>query len=321
MSTVPAPSLRDHIAAEEAELRPADAVTETPAAPVVEETLVAAVAETPEQEADGTKPDTDVSEAAKTLRRSRADERKARIQRDIDALKREEHETRDRIERLRREEAAVTRTPATVGAAPTGEKFRFPDYVAWAVGENEAKPYEAYLDERDDARDVWRDARARDTRTRETVHRTAVEREQKLEQHAEKARERYSDFDAVIDTVVESLKGNPRGADIGAFMAASDVGGEMAYRLGKDPALLESVATARTNVALNQALARLEAQLLTPAKASKPVTSAPAPPSKTVGGGASASTVDTTRPGTSLKDHIRTEEAELAERRKAGYRY
>ena len=39
------------------------------------------------------------------------DERKARIQRDIDALKREEHETRDRIERLRREEAAVTRKP------------------------------------------------------------------------------------------------------------------------------------------------------------------------------------------------------------------
>jgi hypothetical protein len=39
-----------------------------------------------------------------------------------------------------------------------------------------------------------------------------------------------------------------------------------------------------------------------------------------VGAGASASTVDTNKPGTSLKDHIRIEEADIAERRRQGYR-
>ncbi len=61
--------------------------------------------------------------------------------------------------------------------------------------------------------------------------------------------------------------------------------------------------------------------LLEPAKAApKPITNAPAPPSKTVSGGASAGEIDTAK-GVSTRQHIEAEEREIAERRKRGHRY
>lgn len=70
---------------------------------------------TPEQEADGPKTDADVSEAARTLRKNRAEERKAKIQADIDAATRAKHEAlRERdaiaaeVQRLQQQRQALT---------------------------------------------------------------------------------------------------------------------------------------------------------------------------------------------------------------------
>lgn len=326
----PAPpmSLREHIAAE-AEPRPVlitgNVVKIDPADPVDAK---------PEEEAASAKPDADVSEAARTLRRNRADERRVQLKREVDDSLRERADARANHERelareraelesIRQERAQLTRgeqprRPATTGATHPVNETTDPNDPA-PLEEN----YQDWGQFRTDEREwIFREsARRAERNTRERIAREAQERTAKaLDEKSAAVREKYADFDAAIDTVLTRLHGNQRARAVAAFMAASDVGGEMGYRLGKDDAALKAVLEAETPIQLGSVLERLASQITASLKTPKPVTKAPAPPSQTVGGRAAATDPDTNTAGFSTAEHRRIENAAIAERRARGLR-
>jgi hypothetical protein len=135
-----------------------------------------------------------------------------------------------------------------------------------------------------------------------------------FDQQAEVLRATHSDFDAVVN----ELPLTPAMRD--AVLSSSQTGAALAYHLAKHPAVYQEIAAQPYAKALIT-LGRIEASLTAaPKESAKPVTKAPAVPTQTVGPTASATEPDT-RKGVPLKDHIRIEEAEIAERRRQGYRY
>ena len=304
----PAPpmSVREHI---EAEAR-ADAAPPEATAPTVP-TEDATATPDAEREAASTQPDAEVSDAARTLRRNRADERKAKIQREIADLTRERYRVQAEVEQLRRARETPPEPPSRQPAP------RIVDPSDPEPQETGYDDYTAFLDDR--ARWAARqEFKAQQQQSSARVAREAYERD--LDTKVSKARETYADFDAVLDPFVTAVAGNPRDAEISAFIAASPHGADVLYRLAKDDRAAQAVLTAPSRAALVRELARLEVDVSAPPKAPKPITAAPTPPSQTVGGSASAQPLDT-RKGVPLKDHIRIEEAEIAERRRQGYRY
>lgn len=317
-------SLREHIDAADKGL------TEVPN-PAVKVTPKPTEAATPEQEADSVTPDAEVSEAARLLRKNRADERKAKIQREIDEKVREREQTRADLERertelarLRQEREALTRGPeprqATAGAHPAGTTDpRDPE-----PREEDFQDFTQFID----ARSSWRvreemrrqHQHGRARVAREASDRAAMETASKLDEQHTVTREKYADFDAVSDQVLAPLRGTPRGLDVGQFLASSDVGGEIVYRLGKDKDAMKVVLAAPNRAALHRALTHVETSILAPRKAPKPVTEAPAPPAQTVGAGSTATDVDTTK-GVSFKEHNRIENEREIEARRQGRRY
>lgn len=276
-----------------------------------------------EDEANSAKPDAELTAAAKTLRKNRYDERVKRKREENDDLARELARGRQlRSEWDRESRPAQPRTaagPLPAGTA-TSERFSFPDYDVWAQhGDNASKPFSAWMDERDDARDVWKESRRAVGERREATTRHLTERASALDQMQEKGQGKYADFDAVVDVVLDAFRENPRAQAVSDFIATSKAGDDLVYRLGKDTEKLTAVSRASFSDVF-RTLSAIESDILAPAKAPPPLTRAPAPLSKPVGAGASASTVDTNKPGTSLKDHIRIEEADIAERRRQGYR-
>lgn len=323
----PPMSLAAHIAAEEAPAAApvvAPAVTETPAAPV--EAAAPAVApvvdeQAAQAEADSVKADAELSEAGRMLRANRADKRAARIKAENDDLARELHrrqQLRSEVERF-----ATAPTPTTGGSpvgttpagTPTGAEPTLDAFMAAITAEQPTHPdpYGAAIE----ARVLWRleQRQQAETRTRQQ-HDAARE----LDAKADAARAKFSDFDAVTDPVIAQLRGTPRGATLADYLRTSEVAGEIMYRLGTEPAALQAVLAAGDPVTLTRRVALIEADLVAPRReTAKPITQAPAPPSQTVGGSATTPDVDP-RKGVPLKDHIRIEEAELAERRSRGLR-
>jgi hypothetical protein len=312
-------TLRDHIAAEEAP--PAADVTATPAVEAVPEADVAA-------EAAAAVPDAEISEAARTLRRNRAEERKAKIQREIDESVRLREQTRAEIlkeraelDRIRAERAAVTargETPrpiATAGADPAGSLDGPPDPKQYPAEEFDP----AFV--RDTARYEARMALAAERQQLQQVQSREAQA-RRLDEQAATAAAEFSDFDATIAPVLDVLKDAPKPfvEDFTTYIAGSEIGARIVYALGKDAALRDRILGASSPRQLITELARAEsslAQTVKPAAAPKPITKAPTPPSRTVGGGASTQELDPNR-GLSLKDHIRIEEAAIAAERARG---
>lgn len=311
----PSGSFAEHLAAESAAPSPAVAPA-PPSEPVA--------ADPPELEADSIKPDAELTEAARTLRKSRADERKAKIQREIDEAVRLRQETRAAIEheraeldRLRQERERVARPAVPHGPStgldprdpkPSEEDFQnYTDFIdaraAWAAREEQRRTFLA----------------TRERATRDHAAQQAQHAASQLDAAAEPMRERYSDFDAVIEGFVGTLAGTPRGNDVGHILAQSEVGGEIAYKIAKTPELAKKIQTVPNRLSLARELALVERDILAAKSAAKPITTAPAPPRTTVGAGASATAGVAT--GNSTLDHIRREEAEIAERRTRGLRY
>ncbi len=325
-STAPEPmSLRAHIEAETAAARreagdPSSTpdATSTPAVPVVEAPPatepVAAVAPTAEAaaaEADSLTPDTEVSEAARVLRRNRADERKAKIQREIDDLVRTRNAERAELERLRQERQAAAQPvpevpPDPSDPEPTLERFT-------AAHPDHADPYAGWQrelarwDRRQDAKQA--DA-ARQRQQAETALATAL---QGFTERAKPLRESHADFDAVVN----DLSLTPA---MQAAIFESERGPELAYYLATHQTAYREILTAPPTRAL-YLLGRLEATITAPPTvAPKPVTKAPPVPAQTVGGAAAATEPDSTKV-TSLRDHIRIERAKELEARRLGLRY
>ncbi len=237
-------------------------------------------APTADAEASSSKPDADLSEAARQLRRNRADERKAKIQREIDDLTRQRGEEQRELERLRRERETLTRgetprRPAAQTAAdpndPEPTEADFPDDYGKYL---EAK---ARWAARDEHRKLQTAARERGTR--EAVTRTQQAREQRLDTIQDAGRAKYADFDVVVETALAPLRGNPRGKDVAAFIESSEKASEdVMYRLGSDPSALKRVMEARSQPALMRVLSQIEAEILAPKPAPKHISDAPTPP-------------------------------------------
>lgn len=297
---LPALSLAEHIAVEEAP--PVVAAPTTEATPAPDLTVTA----TPEQEADSVKPDAELSEAGKALRKGRLETRIERLRELNEQL---------RINKELRAPTGAVAPPQTATAAPSAGTTTDPEPDPKAYPAEEFDP--AY--HRDLAKWTTRqELRSVQAQTAERVTHEDVNRQ--LEAKAVQAREKYSDFDAVIQPVIETFTNNPREQALTDFVRESSVGGEVLYALAKDAHAMAAIASARSPVAVVRELVRLEARLLEPAKAPQPQTTAPAPPSKTVGSGPTASHVDTNKHGFSTKEHARIEQAEIDARRRQGLR-
>lgn len=118
-------------------------------------------------EVDSDKPDAALSEAGRTLRLSRGDARKAKIQDEINALTRKREEERAAYEREKAERAKTAtppaeRKPAADAAKPTADgkdsatpQFEFPTFDQWQVDHPDGD-WIQYGDERADAREAFR---------------------------------------------------------------------------------------------------------------------------------------------------------------------
>ncbi len=308
--TPPVASTRAHYEAEEALLRPEP--TDAPAAPVVEAPAPAESA-TPEQEAESAKPDDAVSEAARTLRKNRSDERKAQIQREIDDLVKERNLLRTETQRLREHQPpAIAPAPATPAAAVKATADPEPREADFSDDPN---PY-AYLDAR--ARWVARAELAQReaaSSVRVTQEHTATE----LAAKEAKGRAKFTDFDAVIDPFVQAFATDPRGPAILEYIQRPDVSEDFVYALAKDEATQRAIKSAATPLDVLRALARAETRLLETAKPpSKPLTQVPPPPAQTVGAHASGTV---TRTATDTRSHYEIEQAEIEARQSRGLRY
>lgn len=294
------PTLAEHIAAEAR----ADA-GDTAAA--VADPIPAAAAE-PEAEADSLAPDAELSDAGRALRKGRLDKR-------IDKLKELNEQLRINKElRAEPERVAPARQTQTAAVSAGTTDDPEPDPKSGTYPAEEYDP--AYI------RDMARWTARQEVRTQHQAHAERVTRQEAdraLEAKATIAREKYSDYDAVIQPVIDTFVNDPREMVITEFVRDSTVGGEVVYALGKDAKAMDALRAARSSVEVVRELVRLEARLLEPAKAPKPQTSAPAPPKNTVGSG--GSTAGSQRPATSTREHMEREDAEIAERRKAGHRY
>jgi hypothetical protein len=292
-------------------------VPETPA-PAPVESPEAPAEVTPETEAASATPDAELSEAARTLRRNRADERKAKIQREIDELVRAREQTRAEIEQIRRDRealAAVPRSQPTTGGVPVGSdptdptprEADFPDdYAGYLAAQARWAAREEFRTQQ---------AQTRERIAREQTAAVLSAKAEKLVTAEASARSKYADFDVVVESLVVPLQGSDRGRALGDFLSESEVAGELAYRIAADPALTARVTQAATPAALMRVLSTVESELLAPKRGSKPITAAPAPPTQSVGTGAAAVADD---PNTrSLRDHMRIENKRDAERRRA----
>lgn len=252
----------------------------TPLPPVVEEKKPeqAPVAETPEVEASSTKPDADLSEAARQLRRNRADERKAKIQREIDDLRRAKGDEERELARLRQEREQLSRSEPPRRPAPEAA-----DANDSEPQESDFQDYGQYLQShaRWAARDELRKQQTavRERSSRDAVTRAMEARGQRLDALQEAGRGKYSDFDVVIETALEPLRGRPHGKVVAEFIGTSDKAGEdLMYRLGSDADALKRVIGAPNPAALWRVLSQLETEILAPKPAPKHISDAPAPP-------------------------------------------
>jgi hypothetical protein len=210
-------------------------------------------------------------------------------------------------------------SPTAPPAAPTAGDLADPE-----PAEASFEDYGAYLTAharwaaRDEFQKQQDAVRARAARTQ--AEQRAQTHAAKLDEQHAALREKFGDADAVIDQVLTTLRDNPRAAAVADFLAESEHSGEVAYRLGKDPAALKAVSTAPSAVAVARELARIEVAIAAPVSAPSHVTKAPAPPSRTVGTSTAASSVDTVK-GVSFKEHLRIENEREAVARRAGQRY
>jgi len=237
---------------------------------------------TPEQEADSDKPDADLSDAGRTLRMNRSDKRAARVRQENDDLARE----LQRRQQLRRDLEAESRPrhperPAVEGRPSTGTT---------TLDRNDPEPKEeAYANYGEYVRDQARWAAREEFRQQQVANRARVARDSqarhvgqiasRLEETEVAMRGKYADFDAVTAEFIGAVpQHEPARRAVAEFLAESEVGGEISYRIGKDAKLREAVSHARSIGGLYRVLAKVE-DAITAAKASaKPVTSAPPPP-------------------------------------------
>ena len=307
-------TLREHIAAE---TPPVVAPVVTPVAeptPVVADAVAPAVPEA-EAEADSTKPDADLSAAGRALRANRLDTRKAKLRTEItelNELMRQRKELREQIAAVTPPAVADPRT-AIPAIDPRDPEPTFDSFVA--ANPTHPDPYagtERAWNQWDRRREQKAAEQSRYAQQAEHASREAVT---SYQTRAAELKATHSDYDAVTAPILDTYANHPYSTAVASFLGSDPLGPQVLYHLAKHPDAERDLFAPTSNplVVLGEIRATVKASL-TPK--TTPVTSAPSPPSRTVGSGASV-TPDTRN----LADHIRVEEAEIAERRRRGYRY
>ena len=274
-----------------------------PAAPAeaAKPAVVEPTAEVVAAEADSAKPDADLSEAARKLRSNRKDERLKKIAAENDELARALHlrkTLRSELDQLAPGHSTpdASRHAGTTTAIDPRDPEPTLESIA-AANPNDADPYALW--QRELAKwDRRQEQRAADAVRHADEQRTqATQVRAKLAEHGEAAKGKYSDYDAVILAFDQDLD-RQFGPDIGAkvsatisrFLARSKVGGDLGYRVAKDPAVRDAIQGGPD--ALHAYLGALEASLSAaqPTAGAAPVVSAAPEPHSPVVAASTAST-------------------------------
>lgn len=328
-------SLREHIAAEEPAKALPGAPPPAPAAPAaVEDTPDPEVVADPElakaiDELEAPKPEETPQEKAARTRKNKEAARKGLVSR----LANQRDKERERAATAERELAELRRsTPAPAAAPAAPQPARAAQPVYDGTHPDDPEPTLDAFGDKPDPFVAWSAARAdwaarREVRKAHVAGRQAslaasadakrVDQLKAFDTHATEIRKTDPGFDARIAPL------NLTGPMCAVIFGSGELGPYLADALAKDPVAYQRIVALPAQaqfVELGALKATVQASRKAPA-APEPVTQAPPPPSATAGGAAAAATIDTTRPGTSTKDHIAVEEAEIAERRKRGYRY
>jgi hypothetical protein len=252
---------------------------------------------TPEQEADDpSKPDSALSEAGRTLRMSRGDARKAKLQAEIEDLARKRTQARldyerEELERAQKRDSqppvkpAAPPPPPAAPAAPSPDKFAFPDFDAWQVAGHAEGTYEDYNDARADARWEWN--KQKDALTAQQREHARVDAERKVawEKAHETFRQDHADFDAVLEATVVPVTPvtqiQPDGTPSPLYQmirASGEHAPQILYFLGKHPEEVQALAQAPNPPALVYAFAQMEMRATGAITASAPTRPMPVPP-------------------------------------------
>lgn len=231
----------------------------------------APVAESPEQEAEGVKADTEISDAARTLRQNRSDVRKAKIQAEISELVKERNQLQAELAQKRQPQTPVAPAPSTSGTFKTFDQW---------LADNPERDWSAYVTEaaRHEAQTILAAERA--AAEKQTLHQTYSQRVQSFAAE-------HPDFDEALSAadvpmpegVIEAIQQHPHGPAI-------------AYHLATHPEVAVSFARLPQATAFMR-LGEIAATVSRPVESApkpKPITSAPAPINP-IGGSASAAVV------------------------------
>lgn len=205
------------------------------------------------QTAEGEQPEERKSAAAERRERRKAHEQKLRDE--ADAARRDAEAERRRSERIL----------ASTGTPPNEADFADPIEYSAALGAYKARQEGA----RSDARFMDEDAKAAEDRARAAEQQRIGLRVEAFRDQADEVKKVYADFDQVV-----ALASDKRfvSDDLSLMILESDQAADLAYHLGKNPALAVHLSKLPP-VAAARELGRIEASLAPP----KPKTATKAP--------------------------------------------
>lgn len=166
-------------------------------------------------EADSDKPDAALSEAGRTLRLSRGDARKAKIQTEINELVSTREKTREEIARLQelrdklakptdppaeRKPAADAATPNADGNDSAAPTFAFPTYEQWQV-DHPDDGWEAYSDARTDARYAFNRQAERAVEDKAQEERAITDAFARADQHQKTFKADHPDYETKLQSL------------------------------------------------------------------------------------------------------------------------
>ena len=269
-----------------------------------------------EQEADSPKTDAEVSEAARTLRRSRSEKK---VLKEIALRKQAE----DRAFRLEQELARARATPPVAAPTPSAPvadvapaaaplaapQFAFPTFDEYQAKHPDAD-YDAYQDARADARDAWREGVKRATAAHEArqeaalaARRAEAQAAADYESHKDAFVAQHPDYDEVLAQVPLPSTVNARGERVDAAVVGpfrdllyriGPQAPQLLYYLGQHPDEAERIFASAGPADLIATFTEVKLKAVGPpsgrptpvaaARPSRPMTDAPAPLSAVPGG-------------------------------------
>lgn len=223
--------------------------------------------ETPENAAPSEEPSEEEEETGDDAAADAEPKKKGKgVQKRLDELTRQREDAKRERDYWR--QMAMQGQPQQTQPAP--EPVTHPQQSAAPRVEDFPNDYEAYLVARA-KHEVWTEINAQQQAAREAAARTeAARRQREVAAKVEAIREKYEDYDAVVSAVDDVVLP----AALREAVADSEITGELAYHLAKNPAELRRLA-ALSPIAAVRELGRIESKLMAP-----PPPAPPPPPAK-----------------------------------------